>query len=390
MKPVLIIVLLSAMAGVGLGTALGYIEARGLGSRSITEAADEPLRQSTSGPRAEIPERTYNFHRMERGTSMSHAFKVRNIGDAPLHLEVASTTCKCTVGDLSKNDIPPGEETEVELEWTAKSAAGPFRHGATLSTNDALNSRIELTVEGEVVESTTLQPSELLFGKVPAHESKSTTIYLVSNLQENVEVTGHEFSDPEIAKHIKLQINPAEKSDLVGSQALGGVKVTATYEPGKTLGPFFTWLTLETNLERAEKLTVPVAGRVAGDISIYGKGWIASEGVLRIGSVAREEGKKVTLNVSVSGEHAADTKFEVASVDPPALKVSLGETRPMSEKLYHTQLFVEIPPGTRPMVRMAAPVGEDSDSYKGDAVVVLKTTHPDTEEVKLLVRFSVE
>jgi hypothetical protein len=389
MKTVLGVIFFSALAGVCLGTALGYIEARG--SRTVappTITPSDSQEANIKGPRAEAQETTFNFDRMERSTSMKHAFQIRNVGDAPLNLEVASTTCKCTVGDLEKSDLAPGETTEVELEWTAKTNAGPFRHGATIGTNDPLNSRIEFTVEGEVVESTSLQPPELLFGTVSKNGSKTATIYLVSNLQEKAEITKYEFSDPEVAKHIKLEITPVEKSALPSPTALSGAKVTASYEPGKSLGPFFTWLTLETNLEKAQKLTVPVAGTVVGDISIFGSGWIPNQGVLRMGNISSKEGKNVRLNVAVRGEHAATTKLEVASVDPPELKVSLGESKQMSESLFHTPLMVEIPAGTRPMIRIAGPVGEDT--HKGDGVVVLKTTHPDTTEVKLLVRFSVE
>ena len=160
-------------------------------------------------------------------------------------------------------------------------------------------------------------------------------------------------------------------------------------QAGKSIGPFFTWLTLETNLKSAEKLTVPITGNVVGDISIFGPGWTANQGVLRIGAVSSKQGKVVRLNVAVRGEHAPATKLEVASVDPSELKVSLGKSKEMGKQLVHFPLTLEIPVGTRPMVRIARP-GEESDSPQGDGVIVLKSTHPDTTEVRLLIRFSVE
>jgi hypothetical protein len=391
MRSVLFIVIVSALGGVGLGTALGYVEARlpaGVAPQISGSPAEE--KPAKDGPIAEVPETNFNFDRIERGTSMKHEFKIRNIGDAPLHLEVVSTTCKCTVGDLANNNIPPGGETDVELEWTAKTAPGPFRHGATLSTTDPRRSRIELVVEGEVVESTVLHPSDLFFGPISTHGDKSATVTLVSNLDEEVKVTNHEFSDPEVGKHIKLDFVPLAKDELPTPKTLSGVKITATYEPGKSLGPFFTWLTLETNLEKAQKLTVPVSGTVKGDISIFGTGWNESQGVLRLGLINGKEGKHARLNVAIRGEHAPHTKLEVASVDPPELKVSLGEAKEMSKQMVHVPLLVDIPAGTRPMVRIAKLAGEEDDTQKGDAVILLKTTHPDTEEVRLLVRFSVD
>jgi hypothetical protein len=391
MKSILFVVVLSAVLGAVLGTALGYVEAR------LPEGVTPPVadttkqeNQSQAGPVAEVPETTFNFDRIERGTSMKHKFKIRNVGDAPLHLEVVSTTCKCTVGDLANNEIAPGEQTEVELEWTAKTAPGPFRHGATLSSNDPRHSRIELVVEGEVVESTVMQPADLFFGPVSSHDNRAITATLVSNLEEEVKIIKHEFSDPEVGKHIKLDIVPLAKDELPTPQTRGGVKITATFEPGKSLGPFFTWLVLETNLEKAPKLTVPVTGTVKGDIAIFGTGWNESQGVLRLGLIDGKQGKHVRLNLAIRGEHAPNTKLEIASVDPPELQVSLGEPKEMSKQLVHVPLFIDVPAGTRPMVRIAKTAGEEDDTQKGDGVIVLKSTHPDTEEVRLLVRFSVD
>ena len=392
MKPVLTIVFFAALAGVALGTALGYLEARLPDQQQVSKELAEPTTKAepTRGPMAQVPETTFNFDRIERGTSMKHKFKIRNVGDKPLKVEVVSTTCKCTVGDLGKNDIPPGEETDVELEWTAKTPPGPFRHGATLSTNDPRLSHLELTVEGDVVESTSLQPTELLFGTVSTNSTMSKSIFLASNLDEEVKILKHEFSDSEQAKLIDLEIVPVGKGELPIPNAVSGVKITATYHAGKSIGPFFSWLTLETSLKKAGKLTVPITGNVVGDISIFGAGWIPNQGVLRLGSVPGKEGKTTRLNLAIRGEHAGTTNIEVASVDPTELKVSLGEPKEIREQLVHVPLIVEIPPGTRPMVRIATPTGEEADAHKGDGVIVLKTTHPDTSEMRLLVRFSVE
>ncbi|QEG37097.1 DUF1573 domain-containing protein [Bythopirellula goksoeyrii] len=393
MKSVFGVVLFAVVSGIGLGAALGYLEGRlpeGPSKNPSTVGAEQPESPSSlKGPVAEVPETTFNFNRMERASSMSHAFKIKNTGDKPLHVEVASTTCKCTVGDLSENDIPPGEETDIVLEWTAKTPPGPFRHGATLETNDPRHSRIELVVEGEVVESTALQPPELLFGTIQAGESKEVFCYLVSSIEEDAQVLQHELSNPEIAKHVSISVSPVDEAELKALSALSAVEITAAFRAGKTQGPFFDWLTLETNLPRAEKLTVPLTGNVVGDISVFGPGWIATQNLLQFGSVDGKTGKKIRLLVAVRGDHARDTQLSVASVDPEELKVTLGDAKQMGEKLVHFPLFVEIPRGTRPMVRMSK-VGEDEESGHGDGLIVLDSTHPATSEVRLKVRFSVE
>jgi hypothetical protein len=89
------------------------------------------------------------------------------------------------------------------------------------------------------------------------------------------------------------------------------------------------------------------------------------------------------VNVVVRGENAADVKFEVGSVDPPELKVTIGKPNPIKDTLLHVPLEIEVPAGSRPMARLNTAQGEEGK-------IVLKTTHPTMKELALAIRFSVE
>ncbi|NOZ41193.1 MAG: DUF1573 domain-containing protein [Planctomycetes bacterium] len=390
MKSLFSISLFAALLGLGLGAGLAYVEVPPVANqRSALPEQSNPGEQPertpevSSLPKAELSETVFKFGNIERGTSMSHVFKIRNVGQMPLHVEVESTTCKCTVGDLSKNDIGPNEESEVLLEWVAKTGPGPFRHGAVLSTNDPTQSSINLTVEGQVVESTAMSPSELIFGTVRKGESPSATLYLMSFLDQEVKILDYELSDTELAKLMEISITSADLDELPSPDAKSGVKITATYRTGKTIGPFRSWLTLNTNLKNAEKLTVLIAGNVVGDISIFGPGWNAPVGLLRMGSFSGDQGKVVKLKVAIRGEFAQEARLEVAEVDPPQLKATVGEPQQMGEKLLHVPLIVEVPAGTSPIVRLGEPVSSD-------AHIVLRSNHEEIPDIRLRVRFAVE
>jgi len=390
MKSLFSISLFAALLGLGLGAGLAYVEVPPVANqRSALPEQSNPGEQPertpevSSLPKAELSETVFKFGNIERGTSMSHVFKIRNVGQMPLHVEVESTTCKCTVGDLSKNDIGPNEESEVLLEWVAKTGPGPFRHGAVLSTNDPTQSSINLTVEGQVVESTAMSPSELIFGTVRKGESPSATLYLMSFLDQEVKILDYELSDTELSKLLEISITPADLAELPSPDAKSGVKITATYRTGKTIGPFRSWLMLNTNLKNAEKLTVPIAGNVVGDISIFGPGWNAPVGLLRMGSFSSDQGKVVKLKVAIRGEFAQEARLEVAEVDPPQLKATVGEPQQMGEKLLHVPLIVEVPAGTSPIVRLGEPVSSD-------AHILLRSNHEEIPDIRLRVRFAVE
>jgi len=122
---------------------------------------------------------------------------------------------------------------------------------------------------------------------------------------------------------------------------------------------------------------------VKGDISLLGKGWTEANGTLRMDPVRSTSGGAAELNVAIRGEHSSDTELSVKSVEPKVLKVTLGKPKPMRENLVWVPMKVEIPAGTRPMVR----AGEDQG---GEGEIVLGTTHPTTKEVRLRVLFTVQ
>ncbi len=392
MKLLLTTIGCSALVGLGLGATLALVELRPATplpkqlNAIPTDAPASTLEDNAledNAPRAEVPETLFHFGSIEEDASMSHDFIIRNVGGRLLKIEVGKTTCKCTVGDLSKSEIGPGEQTEVRLEWTAKTGPGPFRHGATLLTNDPLRSRIQLTVEGKVIASTTLlRPSVLNYGSTRVGETKEAKLRLISFVAEEIEVVEYEISGEELKSQMEVRFEPLGKDQLLVPGALSGIEILTTYRAGKKIGPIRGLLTLATHLGDSEKIRVPISSHVVGDISVYGPGWKAQQGLLQLGNIRRSAGKTVRLNLAVRGSHAKSTEFEVARVDPPELKVTLGERRVMNDKLLHVPLLIEVPVGIKPMVRLGGPASTD-------AVIVLRTTHPDVPEMQLRAHFSV-
>ena len=387
MKSLLPLAMISALVGLGLGTVMAYVEVPSVVQRpkisTAKSSAGIEVPDNLSAPKAELAETVYDFGTMEQGTTMSHKFIVRNVGELPLKLEVESTTCKCTVGDLDKNELPANDETEVLLEWVAKTGPGPFRHGAVLSTNDPLLSRVELTVEGKIVESTATSPSELFFGTVSTNESATAKIYLMTFVDQQPGITHYELGDEELAKQFQVEITPVERDELPSPDAVAGLKVTATFQAENTVGPFRDWLTLTTNLEKAEKISIPVVGRVIGDVSIFGRGWDTNNDVLKLGTFSSAQGISVPLKVAVRGELAQQASFEIAETDPPQLQAKLGEPQQLNERLLHVPLEVSVPAGSAPIVRLGEPISND-------AYIVLRSNHEKIPDVRIRVRFAAE
>lgn len=386
--------LAGVFVGAACGVALGFWEARpwtlALTNLPPKSAANDPDKPSSEA-KAVVNETEFKFDNMESGTTQSHSFPIRNEGGRPLTVTFVSHTCKCTTVQLDGKDvepgdsivIPPGGEKAAFLEWEAKVPAGPFRHGATFSTNDPALSRLELTVNGEIVGSTSLAPAQLVFHEARVGVPAKAEMFVMAFLEPEVQVLSHEVTDAELAKKMKVTIEPVPKDQLPDPKALAGVKVTAEYDSGGALGPFAGSLRLDTNLKPSPRFSVPIFGNVKGDISLFGKGWTEGNGLLRMDPATTASGGASHLNVAIRGEHASETELSIAKVLPPELKASLGKPHALRKDLVHVPLSVEIPAGTRPM----AMAGEDQG---GEGEIVLATTHPTTKEVRLRVTFTVK
>jgi len=378
------VTLVAAVVGATIGAAVAYVETRPGGEAALRPSTSfGPSAAESAAPRVDASEPVYQFGAMQRGTTKSHKFVVRNAGQSPLTLKVGNTTCKCTIGSVSDQPIPPGEAVKVKLEWSALVNPGLFRQTATILTNDPLNPRLELSVEGEVTEATGVYPQDFVFGKVTAGDTKSADVFVMALAQDELNVGEPELSNTETRKFFDVSIVPLKPEQLPNPKAKAGVRIRVTTKPGLRSGRFDQWLAVSTDISDTETIKIPIIGRVIGNISIHGRMWNEDQDVLRLGHVKSDEGAKATLNIVIRGDNADQVKLSVATVDPPELMVQLGEPKKLKDTLIHLPLVIEIPPGTPPMARL------DIDQHN-EARVVLKTNQPDAPEMVLGVRFVVE
>ena len=55
---------------------------------------------------------------------MSHTFKFKNIGNAPLIITNVEKTCGCTSPEYSKEPVKPGEEGKIVITYDSKGHKG--------------------------------------------------------------------------------------------------------------------------------------------------------------------------------------------------------------------------------------------------------------------------
>jgi len=368
---------LTSVGNVGLGSPVDVLE---LGSATIA-------RQQAGIPRLAVEgEREYDFGVMERGTTSSHAFVIKNEGRGPLRLEKGETSCKCTLSELTNGSLSPGESTEITLEWTPKEYEPVFHQTAEIRTNDPLTPILTLTIRGKVIQSVRTSPESIALGSIPLNKPTLTEVKLFSYADHPLEVTEIEWALEEIASYFSAEVVDMPREVVeTDPDAKGGKLVKIRIESGLPLGPINQKIRLTTNLLESPVIEVPLTMNVTGDVSIVGRGYSNESATLMLGRIKSEKGYVARLNVLVKGPDREGTEVSVGEVKPAdVLKVTLGEKKQVKNgEIYMIPLEIAIPAGSRSASHI-------STNRNDQGSVVLETNHPEAKRIEIAVRFAVE
>ena len=92
----------------------------------------------------------FDFGKIEQGTVAKHTYKFKNTGDAPLKLTRVKASCGCTTPNWSKEEIAPGEEGFVEINFNSAGKMGMQHKSVTVTGNFSGTNQL-LRFKGEIV-----------------------------------------------------------------------------------------------------------------------------------------------------------------------------------------------------------------------------------------------
>lgn len=355
-----------------------------------TERSIQPDVQPKSqlAPKVEVVGGTsHDFGTMQQGSSKSHAFTFRNIGKAPMKLEVAGSSCRCTIGKLADSVLEPGEETVVTLEWKATGVLDEFSQTATIATTDPEHRQVLLSVKGIVARTILIEPPAINLGEVSVSDGVARTAFVFGYGDVPLEIQNVKWSDDQSAEMVDIKITPMEidkQRFAHHERANGAAQIDMVFKSGMPLGPINARMVLDTNIKNVSNVDLAVTGTVIGDIQILaGSSFEANRNILNIGTVERTKGSTSRLHLSAQGPHRDSLKLEVVEVVPKdSMLVTIGEPKQqLSRTLY---------PITCTVPENAPPAMFPGTSPSNFGKVVIKTSHPDIPELRVNLRIIVE
>ncbi|MFG0332080.1 MAG: DUF1573 domain-containing protein [Maioricimonas sp. JB049] len=328
-------------------------------------------------PKVEVEELEHDFDRMLLGESGSHVFLFKNVGEAPLKLAKGRTQCKCTLSDLAKEEIPPGEVGEVELTWTPVGAASEFTKQAEILTNDPDQPVVTLTITGGVFERIVVEPGKTwTLGVIPENDTARFDGMIFSQLDEDMQIESIETSNDALTiTYEKLTDEQLQQVD-----GLSGFHIFGELEPRVDIGRFTESFSIKTDLEDVEPLELKVTGNRIGPFSIVGPNWYAGRTLIDLGKAESDKGLTSTLSIFISPFGETLQFFDVQS-DPEYLKVSLNKDENFqSETRERYILKIEVPPGSPPGAWRMPDAG----------TIRVKSNHPEVPAFEFNVELSLE
>lgn len=106
--------------------------------------------QTTKEPKIEFSQVVYNYDTIVQGSNGECTFTYKNIGNAPLVISSASSSCGCTTPQVSKEPIMPRKTGTITVKYNT-SLLGSFRKTIVVNSNAKNATKSVLTIKGVVV-----------------------------------------------------------------------------------------------------------------------------------------------------------------------------------------------------------------------------------------------
>ena len=93
-----------------------------------------------------VDQRKHDFGNVEEGKKVDLHVKLKNGGSKPLNIEKVKSSCGCTATILNKNELGPGEVTNLKIELDTSGRKGRLSRTVTIHSNDPIEPQPIITL----------------------------------------------------------------------------------------------------------------------------------------------------------------------------------------------------------------------------------------------------
>ena len=237
-----------------------------ISKRHASRTAEKPAVQTDSV--------LFDFGYAQHEQTITHIFKLKNVGNQPLDILDVASSCSCTAALLSEKTILPGETAEIEAKFETEYRRGRQISTVKVRTNDSDTPIIHFTLTGVVAGLARVVPKSLNFKDISNQENLHKAIEIYDPGDGRLKVKSIKSSSP----YIKTRVRHIYEGGLIA-------KIFVTLKPGLPFGEVKEKLTILTEGYRYPHVEVLVTGQVVGAIRLTPDQFFM--GFVKKGEVAR-------------------------------------------------------------------------------------------------------
>jgi hypothetical protein len=203
-----------------------------------------------AGPRFTFDKTVYDFTTVAQGRHVVHNFTFRNTGDAPGTISRVSSSCGCTVANVSDKVIAPGKTGTIKTSFDSSDFNGPVTKEVFVYMGDQQKPAYILTMKGIVVEELVITPRQIDLGSVKAGVRKDVTLEMENKGKKPITINSMKTELPQTTTSCRKKVlKPGEKTTFK-------VSVTPRGDSRFVNG----YLTISTNSQGKQEKTIPIFG----------------------------------------------------------------------------------------------------------------------------------
>jgi hypothetical protein len=205
---------------------------------------------ATIGPKAQVPETTYDFGEVFEDVKLTHTFTIKNIGDALLEIKDIDSDCACTAADSDRR-IPPGGQGRITLTIAPYSVLRQFTKKTKVFFNDPEHPQVLLTLQGYGKPFIEIQPSHIIRFRGTPGEVLQDKVRFISHLPGPWEIKEFKTNIPQF---IDVTVKP---------ETPGRIYVVEVRNKRQEPGNYAGVIELFTTSEKRPRLIMRVFGELA-------------------------------------------------------------------------------------------------------------------------------
>ncbi len=282
----------------------------------------------------------HDFGEILDDENVETTFTFTNTGDTTLEILDHRATCGCTVPEISKRSLLPGESAGLKVVFHPAHKRGQQHQTVTLMTNATDQPQVVLTINANVRQTTWSDPAVAHFSRIDKGDDRAIEVDVYSRVPGFKVESATFVESAAIGNAIPFKAVVGEPTEVPGDaegEILRKYTITITLAPTVAIGNHTETISIKTNDPRKPVIQQQVIAEVVGDL-IPNPNRV-SLGVVRPGDALRAEFKITSrsvkpfkiLKAEVSPVGGADLKVLIESVaegGAPEIKITLLGTAP--------------------------------------------------------------